>query len=167
MKKDFLLSFFVASSLVFLGGCLWDSSSKKELPSPLVINVLDKEFYDDCHIPGSIQISMEHVLSTAEKDKWPKDTKIVVYCSNHMCTTSTDICRKLSADGFTHVWDYEAGMAGWYQAKLPVEGPAKAAYLTQPNRSMEGFGAAAEGVKVISTEELHSMMEKEKETAAA
>jgi len=160
MNKAFLQVFLMVSSLTCLAGCFSSDESTAKMPSLLVVNVLDKEFFDDCHIPGSIHISMMDVLKVAEKDKWPKETKIVVHCSNYSCTASTTVCRQLTKMGFLHVWDYEAGTAGWYQDKLPVKGPAKSSYLTQANKPLEGL--APEGVKGISTEDLHKMMQEEK-----
>lgn len=159
MNRSFFSTLFVAGTLVFLSGCFFSGGSETKTSSLKVINVLDKEFFDDCHIPGSIQIPMMDVLKTAEKEKWPQSTKIVVYCSNYACTASTTVCRQLMKEGFTDVWDYEAGIAGWYQEKLPVEGPAKAGYLMQENKPLEGV--SSEGVQVISTEELRKTIEGE------
>ena len=160
INKSYLYVFFAIGALTCLGGCFSSNDSKEITSSLKVVNVLDKEFFDDCHIPGSIHIPMMDVIKVAKKEKWLQDTKIVVYCSNYSCTASTTVCRQLMKEGFNHVWDYEAGTAGWYQDKLPVEGPAKAGYLTQENKPLDGF--SSEGVQVISTEELRKMMEEEK-----
>ena len=47
----------------FLSGCV--SSEKKEIDAPklLVINVLDKALYDDCHITGSIHVPFDQVTN--------------------------------------------------------------------------------------------------------
>lgn len=156
MKLCFLKNNFKVVSLILglaiLPGCDWFGSSNKS--DLLVINVLDKELYDDCHIPGSVQVPMmdvqKHVASL------PKTTKIVVYCSNHACTASPYVVKKLKKDGFENVWDYDAGMAGWYQAHYPVEGPAKAAYLHQENPVI---GTHSKDIEYISTEDLKKMID--------
>ncbi|MCF7900350.1 rhodanese-like domain-containing protein [Candidatus Babeliales bacterium] len=153
LKNSFKV-FFLLSGLTFLSGCFDFGKKDTKKPDLLVINVLDKESYDDCHIPGSIQVDMMKVKDYVVP--YPKTTQIVVYCSNYACTASTYVVKKLKKDGFEHVWDYAAGMAGWYKDKFPVTGPAKAEYLELPNPVLE---AHPEGVDVISTEDLKKLLE--------
>ena len=142
--------------ILFLPGC-WKSSSEKE-QGVKVINVLDKQFYDDAHIPGSVNISIMDVENRAKS--WKKDTEIVVYCSNYKCTASGMIAKKLKNMGFTKVYAYEAGMAGWKQAGLPVDGPATQKYLTQTNEKFSDRKHA--DVEEISTQELKALLDKDK-----
>ena len=151
--KNSFKAIALVSGIVCLSGC-FNFGSKEEKPGLLVINVLDKEQYDDCHIPGSIQVDMMKVQKYVSS--YPKTTKIVVYCSNYACTASPYIAKKLKKDGFEQVWDYEAGMAGWFQEKLPVNGPAQAAYLHQPNPQL---GNHPEGVEGISTQDLKKLLD--------
>jgi rhodanese-related sulfurtransferase len=153
LKKSFKMTFLL-SGLALFSGCLDFGKKEEQKEGLLVINVLDKELYDDCHIPGSIQVDMMNVQKYVAS--YPKTTKIVIYCSNHACTASPWVAKKLTKDGFEHVWDYEPGMAGWYQEKLPVEGPAKAAYLHQSNPVLSH---PAEGVDVISTQDLKKLID--------
>lgn len=143
--------------IMLLPGC-FGGSSKKEEAGPKVINVLDKQFYDDAHIPGSINIPVMEVEKSAEK--WSKDTEIVVYCSNYKCTASGMIAKKLKKMGFEKVYAYEAGMAGWKQAGLPVDGPATEKYLIQPNERFSDHKDA--NVEDISTEKLKALLDKDK-----
>ncbi len=144
-------------SLILLPGCFGES---KEKDSGLkVINVLEEKFYDDAHIPGSIQIPIMEVEERAKA--WPKDTKIVVYCSNYTCSASGTIARKLKDNlKFENVYAYEAGMAGWKQAGLPVEGPAKEGYLDMPNERLSDRKHT--DVQEISTEELKKLLDEVK-----
>jgi rhodanese-related sulfurtransferase len=143
----------VLAGLLLLPGCFGNSS--KDESGVKVINVLDKQFYDDAHIPGSINIS---VMQVEEKAKaWPKTTKIVVYCSNYTCSASGMIARKLKTLGFEDVFAYEAGMAGWKQAGLPVDGPAKEKYLDAPNEKFSDRKSPE--VKDITTEDLKSLLD--------
>ena len=59
----------------------------------------------------------------------PKDREIIIYCSNYMCTASHFAVQKLLDAGYTKVYVYAAGMAGWFLAGYPVEGAAQAPYL--------------------------------------
>jgi len=151
--KTYMSGFLAA--LLLLPGCFGGSS--KEESGPKVINVLDKKFYDDAHIPGSINISIMDVEKRAEK--WPKSTEIVVYCSNYKCTASGMIAKKLKKMGFEKVFAYEAGMAGWKQAGLPVDGPATEKYLDAPNDKISDRKDAE--VDDISTEDLKALLEKD------
>jgi rhodanese-related sulfurtransferase len=124
----------------FLSSCV--SSEKKEIDAPklLVINVLDKALYDDCHITGSIHVPFDQVTNYVRT--LSKDTEIVVYCSNYACTTSDYVAKKLYDQGFTHVMVYQGGMAEWKQHGLPTEGPGQQVYLTKtmmaPEESEQG-----------------------------
>lgn len=162
VKNGFLL---LALFLLPSCNCSRDKASaevKTEKVSSLkVINVLDKELYDDCHIKGSVNVpfmDMDNPDRSPIEDyvkDLPKDTKLVIYCSNYMCSASGEIAKKLNGMGFKNVWAYEAGMADWFQNKLPVEGSCKEAYLTKviaASKEQHDF-------KVISTEELKKMME--------
>lgn len=153
--KTYITGFL--ATLLFLPGC-WKSSTQKER-NVKVINVLDKQFYDDAHIPGSIQIPVMEVEKKAES--WPKSTKIVVYCSNYKCSASGMIAKKLTKMGFTDVYAYEAGMAGWKQAGLPVDGPGKEKYLDAANEQPEH--RKDDHVKEITTEELKALLDTDKE----
>ena len=63
-----------------------------------VINVLDKQFYNDAHI----QVLFNYQLLMLNKiaKKMEKNTTLVVYCSNYMCSASISVARKLKAMGF-------------------------------------------------------------------
>jgi rhodanese-related sulfurtransferase len=126
MKNTLKSYIFCALAIVLvLPGC-WSSSEKKT--GLVVINVLDKQMYDDCHIKGSICIPFEQ-LAERIVDEIDKDAEIVLYCSNYMCASSGYGCKQLAGLGFTNVSAYEGGTAEWYQEGLPVEGPANQKYL--------------------------------------
>lgn len=152
--KSFTFVGVVVVSLLVFSGCEFGKKKAKE-PAVLVVNVLTKDLYDDCHIPGSIQVDFGKVMEAAKK--WSKSTKIVVYCANYSCTASASAVRDLKAQGFD-AYEYAAGMAGWSQAGLPVVGVAESPYLHQAN---EQHSEAVGEVPVISTEELKQLLDKE------
>jgi rhodanese-related sulfurtransferase len=122
-------------------------------PGVIVINVLDKKYYDDCHIKGSISVPMDQLDSFIENlgRAYPaKDVEVVVYCANYTCSASGAAAKIIANKGFK-VLAYEAGMAEWRSAGLPVEGACKESYLTKTVAApTEPHG----DVVVISTQEL-------------
>jgi rhodanese-related sulfurtransferase len=143
---------FVVCGLLtsLLGGCTSPWSQVSETQKMLVINVLDRALYDDCHIAGSIHVPFDHVEKYVQNMN--KATEIVVYCSNYACTTSDYVARKLRDRGFTHVMVYEGGMAEWWQHKLPTVGPGLQPYLTK--YMVKGEESDASSIPIISMHEL-------------
>ena len=138
--------------ILFLSACSF--GRKKGNSELLVVNVLDQEFYNDCHIKGSINVPFEQFEEFAKK--LDKNTHLVVYCSNYQCTASFLGARMLKQMGFKNVWAYEAGMAGWYQEKLPVDGSCKQPYLTMSNKPL--VGEKESDVEIITTQDLQQKM---------
>lgn len=141
----------VLCSLIILAGC-WQAENKQGL---FVVNVLDADYFDDCHIKGSVHVTLDQLDDFAKKlDK--QKAEVVFYCSNYMCTASGFSAQKFKDMGFEHVWAYEAGMADWYQKGLPTEGPCKKPYLTKQIEQPELDHA--KDISIISTEELAKKM---------
>ncbi len=154
----------LTSILALLPAC-WPFGKKAEPTndankSLYVINVLDKESYEDCRIAGSINVPFDQV-ETFAKDL-DKSSEVVVYCANYMCTASGAAAQKLKDMGFENVWAYEGGTAEWYQMNMksegnyPVEGTCKASYLAAANEKPAEADHA--GVTIISAEDLHQKM---------
>ncbi len=137
MEKQYGVVLLV-TGLLFVGlpGC-WNKEKKDGL---VVINVLDKELYDDCHIKDSINIPFEMIEEQAATID--KNAHIVIYCSNYQCSSSEYAARKLCDQGFCNVSVYEGGTAEWYQEGLPVEGSHKKAYLKKPCKQLPRNGNA-------------------------
>jgi rhodanese-related sulfurtransferase len=166
MKKQ-ICSLTVLVGLFFLSGCFNSAKDEKKAGGLYLINVLDKTLFDDCHIPGSINLSIENYKKVA-KD-WPKDSKIVVYCSNYMCEASGHCSKNLKKMGFDAVYDYDEGMAGWYQAHLsdpeeyPVNGPCEQKYLTMENKQPVPHDDSSKDFSVITTQELKELIDEQKQ----
>jgi len=133
--------------------------AKKETPDFVVVNVLEEEFYRDCHIRGDINVSFMELENYAE-EHWDKDrTQIVLYCGNYKCTASGFGAKMLRKKGFKYVWAYEGGTAEWIQKGLPVEGPCKEAYLQDYKLPEETLKKMQEEHEIIITaEELYKKM---------
>ena len=90
-------------------------------PDLIVINVLTRDDYENCHIKDSINISFETL-----KDKlkhWDKNKEIVVYCADNDCSISQESFELLAKMGFNNVWAYEGGMREWHEKGYPTKGP--------------------------------------------
>jgi rhodanese-related sulfurtransferase len=118
---------FIMPLVVVLSGC-W--ASKTDAPQFVIVNDLEKEFYDDCHIPGSIHLPFGSVKAYAEKNWDKENTEIIIHCSNYQCSASGIEAKELIEAGFKKVYAYEGGTAEWYQAGYPVEGACLQKYLT-------------------------------------
>jgi rhodanese-related sulfurtransferase len=145
-KKIFALLF-----IIILNSC----SCNKKKADLVVVNVLDKELYDDCHIKGSINIPFEELEHEAKS--LDKNVPVVLYCSNYMCTASKLGASMLKNMGFKQVYAYEAGMADWYQHGYPVVGECKKAYLKE---KLEKVDLEDDEVVVISTDSLKDMIKR-------
>lgn len=96
-------------------------------PTLVVVNVLPKNLYDDCHIAGSKSVPLKELVEKA--DQWEKDQKIIVYCALDICDAGQKAYVLLACMGFTNVIDYEGGIKEWFQLGYPTHGPAASAYL--------------------------------------
>lgn len=88
---------------------------------PVLVNVLSSESYVAKHIPGSISIPLENI-EWIEKVVPEKEQDIVVHCANADCDASPKAADKLLEMGYTNVWDFEEGLAGWEQAGYTLTG---------------------------------------------
>ncbi|MBI2353162.1 rhodanese-like domain-containing protein [Candidatus Dependentiae bacterium] len=133
-----LVSLFFATILpLFFIGCWWKSAEKKEdMPLPLeVINVLDKDYYDDCHITGSKNIPFEQFEN--ELKNLDKQKEYVIYCSNYACTAAPFAAKMMKDAGFSNVVVFDGGIVEWFQEGYPCEGQAVKDYLQEENNSLD------------------------------
>jgi len=147
------ISIFIGSML--LPGC-WSGRQEPEQvknSNLVVINVLDQNFYNDCHIKGSINVTLDTIEQFAAN--LDKNAEIVVYCSNYHCSTSEYVAKKLKSLGCDRVHVYEGGIAEWYQKGLPVEGPSKIAYLA---KRVSGPVSQQSEIPIINAEGLAQKM---------
>ena len=149
--KQGKLLFFLTLIISVLSGC-WPQQEKKN--GLLVINVLDQELYNDCHIAGSINVPFDMIEECAAT--FDKDADLVIYCSNYQCSTSEYAARKFLEMGFKKVCVYEGGTAEWFQNGLPIKGPHKQLYLHKICQKPEFDSGAA--ISVISIKELVEKM---------
>ncbi len=148
VNRSLILAFLVG----VLPGCGEPAGTKQS--GLVVINVLDKELFDDCHIKGSMNLPFEMIDEQVESID--KQAEVVIYCSNYQCTSSEYVAKKLCEKGFCNVAVYEAGMAEWYQKGLPIEGAHAKAYLNKPSKAVVHDESST--IAIINTDELAHKM---------
>jgi len=89
----------------------------------VLINVLAEEYFDQEHIPGSINIPIkDEDFVDKVKARFPdKSKKIVVHCSSFECQASPAAAKKLADEGYKDVYDYEGGIKEWKEAGYGLE----------------------------------------------
>jgi rhodanese-related sulfurtransferase len=128
---------------------------KGELMSKLlIINALAPEYYNDCHIAGSINVPLAKLEEYAKTIA--KDTEIVVYCARYECSVSRNAWHLLKKLGFTNIVAYEGGMAEWKKKGYPSKGACKLEYLQEENKPKE----FDKSVKTIMAEQLLQKLKK-------
>lgn len=95
-------------------------------PNLVVINVLTKESYDDCHIKGSINIVLTEFEEKAKM--LDKAKSFVVYCANYECSASRRAFELMRGLGFDNVVAYEGGTEEWRKKGFPTEGACVQSY---------------------------------------
>lgn len=114
----------------------------------LIINALDKESYNNCHIKGSVNFPLEMLRLYA--DKLDKNQEIIVYCARYECPVSKHAYKLLKQLGFTNVRAYEGGIIEWFKKGYPVEGSCTSDALKHSTNKQP----PEEGVETITAEEL-------------
>lgn len=134
-------------------------TATKETPEFVVVNVLDAEYHDDCHIKGSINVPFMELEKYA-LEHWNKEkTQIVLYCGNYKCTASGFGARMLRDLGFKHAWAYEGGSAEWIKKGFPIVGVCKEQYLQDHELTEEMLRNMSKHHEIIITaEELYKKM---------
>ena len=149
-KKSLL--FFVLTSLIFLLPSCWPGKTAKtaeKIQDFAIVNVLDKELYEDCHIKGSISVPFDVVREKIEK-LVDKGAEVVTYCTNYMCGASSAVRKELIKMGYKKVYVYEGGTAEWKAKGYPCVGPCKKGYLGTvgtPPEKQESYMLTAEQLK--------------------
>lgn len=98
-----------------------------------VVNVLNKNSFKDCSIPGSKNVPAHQLLHYAKKQirkgSWQANKPIVVYCASGECPLSRYAWKTLKSAGFTNVLLFNGGMQDWKKKGYPIKGRARAGYL--------------------------------------
>jgi len=99
---------------------------KLENEDVTLINVLDRDHFEDKHIPGSDNIPHSDAVFTQRVADLAgsKEQEVIVYCANKECDASPNAAEKLEQAGFENVIDFEGGTKAWEDAGFDLEGKA-------------------------------------------
>jgi rhodanese-related sulfurtransferase len=88
----------------------------------VLIEVLPACCYEDCHLPGAMNIPLggdfDERVALALPDR---GTMIVVYCRDFRSSDSPTAAARLEALGYHNVRRYYGGKADWRSAGLPTQ----------------------------------------------
>ena len=84
-----------------------------------LINTLPEAAFPATKIPDSENVPLEdeNFEQRVEEIADGKIQPVVVYSANEECDASTRAAEKLTAAGFTDVWDYQGGAQAWKEAE--------------------------------------------------
>lgn len=87
-----------------------------------VINVLSEDSYADAHIPETSNLPSDDddFVERVEELAGSRSEPVILYCASSECDKSVKAAKKLEEAGFTNVYDYEEGTAGWKSAGREV-----------------------------------------------
>lgn len=85
-----------------------------------VLDVNARQSWLKAHVPGAVNLDP---LTYTEADL-PEDREsmLVFYCSNPLCTKAPKAARRAEKMGYIRVKVMPAGISGWLAAGLPTEG---------------------------------------------
>lgn len=91
---------------------------------PYLIDVLAPESFEARHVPGAkhLRKGPDFVERFEKEITASKDAEIIVYCSSDTCTASVISADQLDKAGYTNVFHYKDGLAGWKNAGYKFEG---------------------------------------------
>lgn len=89
-----------------------------------LVDVLMQNSFESKHIPTALNVPYESgfLKEFEEKVSSPKDAQIIVYCASSGCQLSHMAAAKLEEAGYTNVYHYADGLAGWQNAGHKFEG---------------------------------------------
>ncbi len=85
-----------------------------------LVEVLGKEHYKEGHIPGAINLPIDHLKRLIPKHLKKSDT-IVVYCASYACHASTTAAELLLQMGYKKTLDFKGSKKHWVNCGLELE----------------------------------------------
>lgn len=86
-----------------------------------VVEALPADYYAKAHLPGALNLPVDDVEKLAPALLPDKNSAVIVYCADSPCQNSANVAKHLAELGYTQVFDYDEGKAGWIAAGLPTE----------------------------------------------
>ncbi|GGZ43114.1 rhodanese-related sulfurtransferase [Shewanella chilikensis] len=89
-------------------------------PGVIFYDVNTLEIWGDGFIPGAIYFNVNNWKTLLPENK---DTTMVFYCANRLCTASNVAAREVMKLGYTDVRQMPDGIYGWRISGRPIERP--------------------------------------------
>ena len=84
------------------------------------VDIRNENAYQSSHLPGAINIPMEHIDKHQDRLKRFSGRSVIVYCDTGQRTLKA--VQALQAQGWQDVHQLRGGLNGWREASLPTEG---------------------------------------------
>ena len=85
-----------------------------------VLDVNSPQRWEAAHVPGALNLDPQ--TYTADQLPVDREAGLVFYCSYPMCRKAPQAARRAKGMGYANVRVMAAGITGWLDAGLPVEG---------------------------------------------
>lgn len=86
----------------------------------VVLDARSQPYYDGTLLPNAKWLSWESSEQAIEAAVPSKETLIVVYCAGTQCPASGFLNDKLTAMGYTNVYEYSEGLQDWLTKGFPT-----------------------------------------------
>lgn len=89
-----------------------------------LVDVLMQNSFEARHIPTAVNVpyGTDFLKEFEAKMSIPKDAQIIVYCASSGCQLSDMAAANLEEAGYTNVYHYADGLAGWQNAGYTFDG---------------------------------------------
>ncbi len=84
------------------------------------VDIRNENAYQTSHLPGAINLPMEHLDKQLDRLERFRDRAIVVYCDSGQRTLKA--VQALKANGWEPVHQLRGGLNAWRDASMPTEG---------------------------------------------
>lgn len=166
MKLIFCKRVFFVALILILPACTWfENKNNVIINSNLkIVNVNDKNIYDDAHIKGDINITFDELDNLPNiVSSWSKVNPVVFYCTDYRCVACEYFAKSLVDLGFEKVYTYKGGIVEWYQLSrenkhYEIEGTCKESYLNVLVEPMASNENLDKGFAVITAQQLLQMI---------
>jgi rhodanese-related sulfurtransferase len=88
-------------------------------PSVRIFDAKSRQNYEKNHVPGAVNLAFDALSEKSLPAN--KQTTVIFYCMNEMCSASVEAACKASSLGYSKVMHMASGIQGWIKAGKPVE----------------------------------------------
>ncbi len=88
------------------------------LKDATIYDIRDKNEYEDFHIPGSVNIDYEYLLSPDNQKNITPSVNVVISSDGHKGALAAE---KLKKEGFYNFFNFTGGIMNWIEQGMPVD----------------------------------------------